>query len=496
MTGRHFRRSAGVLLPVASLPGPGSIGNFGPAAYRFVDWLARAGQRCWQVLPLTIPDQLGSPYASRSSVALNWLLISGELLRRDGWLPPEWKPARSRIRVDYRAAAQEQWRAIRQAHSVFQSAAQPSQRRSFDAWRRRQSWWLDNFVLFQALKDRHRQRPWWQWSVHYRTLAGAQRHLDRPLTRQMELHAFAQWLADRQWQVLHDYARQRGVAVIGDLPFYVQLDSVDVWARRRLFCLDRRGRPTEVAAVPPDGFNPGGQRWGNPVYNWPVHRRQKFLWWQQRFAVQSQRFDLLRFDHWPGLAETYHVRPVAKDARRGRWVKTPGPELLSALKRVRPSLPLVAEDLGRLEPAAERLRRRYGLPSIRVLLFGWSGLPHNIHHPNEIGKDCFYFTSNHDTNTTVGWWRQQARWYEQKHIGEYRRLMRAEKHWTAVDIVYRSRAAGAIVPVQDMLGLGSAARLNRPGTKRGNWRWRLTAGALNLRVARRLRRLARRTRRI
>ncbi len=280
------------------------------------------------------------------------------------------------------------------------------------------------------------------------------------------------------------------------MPFYVQEDSVDVWAHRTLFDVAPSGRPREVAGVPPDGFNPRGQRWGNPVYHWPSHRRENFAWWRCRFARHFARYDLVRFDHWQGLAETYHVRTNAPDARRGRWVKTPGRELLRVLKRDWPRLPLVAEDLGRPEPDAEHLRRSYDLPGSRLLLFGWSGLPKNIHHPDHVLSHCLYYTSNHDTNTILGWWRDQAHWYERKHLREYRPIMKRGIHWTAIDTVYRSRARVAMAPVQDLIGLGQNARLNRPGRRRGNWRLRLTAGALKLGLSQRLRRLAEQTRRV
>ncbi|MBI5467187.1 MAG: 4-alpha-glucanotransferase, partial [Candidatus Kerfeldbacteria bacterium] len=449
--GGFTSRRAGVFLPVSALPGNGGIGALGPASRQFIDWLVSAGQTYWQILPLSIPDQHGSPYASRSSLAYNWLLVSPEDLRRQKWirsLPVQ--PTRRRI--DYHRVIPETWRVIRAAYDQFNQFATPTEHEQWNTFRRNEAWWLADYTLYQALKDRNRQRPWWRWPRDLHTPIGARQHLDARLRRQMDLHAFAQWLVAEQWQALRQYAKQRRIAIVGDLPFYVQEDSVDVWANRALFHVDILGRPREVAGVPPDYFNPRGQRWGNPVYRWTAHQRQQFRWWRQRFIVHAQRFDVLRFDHFQGLGETYHVKASAPDGRHGWWVPTPGHELLRLLRRAWPAFHVVAEDMGNVMPDAEHIRRVYNLPGIRMLIFGWSGLPQNIHHPDFIRPDCFYYSSAHDTNTLQGWWQDEARWYEKKHWREYHLVETGPVHWRGIEIVYCSTARVAMAAMQDVLG--------------------------------------------
>lgn len=490
-----LRRAAGVMLPVASLPGPDGIGDFGPAAEKFLAWLHLAGQRYWQILPLTIPDQTGSPYASRSSRALNWLLISPEALQHRGWLPAEWPIYPASQPIKYQRVAMTKWRMIKTAYRGFLDQATTAERAEFTTFRHGQWDWLDDFVLFQALKDRFRQQPWWRWPTVWQRPASARTRVDRYLTHQMEVHAFAQWLADRQWQHLRRVAKRYHLAIIGDLPFYVQHDSVDVWAHRQLFDLDRRGQPRVVAGVPPDSFSRAGQHWGNPVYRWSAHRREHWRWWTDRLVKKWRHFDLVRFDHFLGLAETYHIPARAGDARHGRWVPTPGRDILDRVARRLGRLPLVAEDLGPSRRGAEALRRHFQLPAIRLLIFGWSGLPHNIHAPAEVMTNSIYLTTNHDTNTMVGWWRDQSRRYERQNFRNFPSPP-APVHRRAIDIVYHSRARVAMVTPQDLLGLGSAARLNTPGHQRGNWRWRVPITALTPALAKQLRRLARDTQRL
>ncbi len=495
MSTRVFpRRAAGVFLPISALPSHGPIGDVGPAAYRFVDWLRRARQRYWQILPLSIPDAQGSPYASPSSMAGNWMYVNAELLRKAKLLPSDVTAQRISSRVEYRLAAKTKWRMIRTSWKYFQAYGTPEQHRNFVTFRRSAADWLTDFTLYQAIKDRHRHRPWWRWPATWRHPILARAHVDAGVRRRMDIHAYAQWLFFWQWQELHTYARKQGIALIGDLPFYVQDDSVETWTQPGLFSLDRHGRPQAVAGVPPDNFSRTGQRWGQPVYRWSRHRRQHFGWWVKRVQHLQAQVDVVRFDHFQGLAETFHIPVRSRDGRHGRWVKTPGHKLIQAIMRGNPKLRLVAEDIGHPEPDAEHLRRHYRLPGIRMLEFGWSGLPANFHHPKYLMEDCLYCTSSHDTLPFRGWW-QEAEWWERKNFREWAGPSTTQIAWHGIEAAYRSRARVVMVPVVDLLELGESGRLNRPGRVRGNWVWRLRSNQLKSTHAQRLRRLTESTRR-
>lgn len=490
---RH-RRLAGILCPVSSLPSRWGIGDFGPAAYDFVKWLAAAGQKYWQVLPLSIPDSVGSPYASPSSLAGSWLYLSPERLTAVGLLPAAAVPRR-RVNgrpVRYRQVEADKKRILWQSFLCFENSLRPAVRSSFAAWRKNNEW-AEEFALFQAIKDQQRGRPWWQWPKKFRKPTTARGHLTKRLRRRQMFHLFLQWQFTEQWGRLRSYAHRRGVKIIGDLPFYAQRDSVEVWTHPELFLLDRGGRPTMVAGTPPDGFNHFGQKWGNPVYRWSAHRRNNFAWWAQRLRVCRTRFDLIRFDHFRGLVSTWHIPARDADARRGRWVASPGRALLQRWRQLFGRLPIVAEDLGHHTPLVSQLRRRFKLDAVRVLLFGWNGLPENFHQPDYLAPDSFYYTSIHDTNTINGWWRDEAEWYERQRLRQYLGGDTSELHWQAIAAVYRNKEHVAMVAVQDVLGLGSAGRINRPGRRRGNWTWRLRPGALTPAMAKRLASLTIRT---
>jgi 4-alpha-glucanotransferase len=485
------RRASGILLPISALPSHGGIGDLGPEAYHFVDWLAASGQRYWNILPLSIPDSTGSPYASLSSAAGNWLNISGELLQREGLVSPNWRPSRRTARVGYRTIWREKWRLVRDAHQHFVQSATPAQRRRYADFQHLERGWLSRFSLFQALKDRYHQQPWWLWPTELRRPETAERVVDRSLQRQRELHTFAQWIWSEQWTALKRYAHRHSIQFIGDMPFYIRADSVNVWSHRELFLIDDAGQQTVVAGVPPDAFSRDGQRWGNPLYNWPAHRRQQYHWWIERFRVLHNRVDVVRFDHFRGLVHTWHVPAGDPHARHGRWVASPGREVLRAVKRAVPGVRLIAEDLGAEKVGADDLRRAFHAPTIRVLQFGWNGLPNNPHDPQVIDTDAVYYTSNHDLNTTVGWWRTEARSYERATVRKCLRTV-DDIAWQSIGVAMSTPAHMTIIPIQDVLRLGSAARYNRPGRRRGNWAWRLRPEDLTLPRARQLRSLTRR----
>ncbi len=488
-TAANKKPSSGVLLALTSLPGPFGVGDLGPEAFRFIDWLQVAGQRYWQILPLAIPDGTGSPYASLSSAAGNWLLISPEVLWKDGLLPTKPRPpSRSPSIVSYKSITVAKWKLVRTSYTHFVSHATLVQRRSYAEFQKKSHEWLDDYALFQAVKDRHQQQPWWSWEKQWQSPKEARQYLDRHMEKQLAVHMYAQWLWAEQWSRVRTYAHRHGVQIIGDMPFFIRTDSVDVWANRNLFLLDKHGSPTVVAGVPPDAFSRDGQRWGNPLYNWPAHRRQQYKWWIGRFRRLASRVDVIRFDHFRGLINTWHIPQRAENARTGKWVPSPGFELLRQVKRHVPHLRLIAEDLGPGKAHADGLRRAFHAPTIRLLMFGWNGLPNNPHAPETIANDTVYYTANHDTNTTVGWWRDEAKWYERLHVRE--RLHQVDDiAWQSMAVAMQTTSQITIAPMQDILRLGTRGRFNRPGRRRGNWGWRLRTDQVSPVVAKQLRRL-------
>lgn len=483
------RRQAGVLLPISALPGDFGIGDFGPSAYRVLRWLAKAGQSYWQLLPLTIPDNVGSPYASPSMMAGNWLLISPELLVRDKFLPAKalsaWRLKSPTVK--YHQVAAEKRQLLRLAFHHFLENGTAAQHREWRRFVRREAEWLEPAAWFLALKNAFRGKPWWHWPPRFQSWPLPQpHHLTRYWLR-YEFQTWMQWQYHRQWRELRHAAKKAGVRFIGDIQFGPPLDSVEVWSRPDLFFLNRRRRPVAVSGVPPDYFSKQGQRWGTPVYRWSGHRQEKFRWWRTRFQLAAERYDVVRFDHFRGLVATWHIPARHKDARGGHWVASPGQEVWRQVRRGFGGR-IIAEDLGHFSLKEEKLRRAWQTDGTRVWQFGWSGLPHNVHAPHHIPHDVFFYSSIHDTNTTLGWWRDEARPYERLHVHEtYGRLRAA--NWAAIGAVLASQADGAIIPIQDYLGLGSASRMNRPGRVRGNWQWRLPARVLTPTLARQIRRL-------
>jgi 4-alpha-glucanotransferase len=498
-------RRAGVLLHPTSLPSPHGVGDVGLAARRFVDWLGEAGQAIWQVLPLAPTGYGDSPYQALSAFAGNPLLASLEDLRQEGWLTDgdlEGAPAFSEETVDYARVAP--WKAalLARAAERFDADAGPAQRAELDAFRAREAPWLDDFALFLALKERHGGVSWIDWDP---PLAGRDpRALEaarRAHAVALRAHVFGQWLFHRQWQHLRRHARSRGVAIMGDLPIYLAHDSAEVWARRHLFQLDGDGRPRAVAGVPPDYFSATGQLWGNPLHDWEAQARDGYAFWLSRMSANLETFDLLRLDHFRGFEAYWEVPAGATTAQGGRWVKGPGAALFEALRARLGPLPLVAENLGVITPEVEDLRRRFGFPGMAILQFAFGRDPQaDSFKPHNYQRDLVVYTGTHDNDTVLGWWASeagQASIRSAEDIAEERALAMAylasdgrEMNWTLLRGVYASVADTAVAPLQDLLGLGSEARMNTPATASGNWRWRVRGGAFDRGLARRVRELA------
>ncbi len=488
----YLRRESGTLLHPTSLPGPHGIGDLGTEAQRFVDFLEVAGQRLWQMLPLG-PVGLGnSPYASPSAMAGNPLLISLETLAREGLLSREevaGAPVFPEEEVDYEAVATFKLPLLHQASLRFEDKATGQQRIEFENFCRTQASWLEDYALFAALKETHGGAPWTRWE---REIASHQPEaLERQrqqLQLEIQFHRFAQFEFSRQWAMLKRYANERAVRIVGDIPIFVALDSADVWSRPDLFYLDEKGKPTVVAGVPPDYFSRTGQRWGNPLYRWDVLAREGYDWWVQRFRVVLSQVDLVRIDHFRGFQAYWEVPAQYKTAERGRWVEGPGESFFRALEKALGPLPVIAEDLGIITPEVEALRDHLGYPGMKVLQFAFGDNARNPHLPHNFERRCVVYTGTHDNDTTVGWFNSRPP-QERASILRYLGGHGGEINWEMIRLALASVAEVAVVPLQDLLGLGSAARMNLPGEPGGNWGWRFTADQLTPSLASRLREL-------
>ncbi len=468
-TSRQAVRQAGVLLHPTSLPGPGYCGEFGADARRFVDLVAEAGLRIWQVLPLgpTHPD--GCPYQCFSVHAGNPDLIDLQWLVERGWLSEE-QAAQGAANSDAKHAA------LDKACDAFlgQSDTAPTSpmAQGYAQFLQDSGFWLEDYVRFRAFRDAQQQRSWTRWPIGLRdrhpTACDA---LAAQLALKLDRLRVRQFIFDRQWRELRAYAAARDVQLFGDIPIFVHLESADVWAHQCLFDLDERGQPITVTGVPPDYFSAEGQLWGNPQYHWQRMQGTDFEWWLQRFDSAARQFDIVRIDHFRALQAYWEIPAGATSAREGRWVEAPGRELLRAVRRRYPELKLVAENLGLITADVEALRAEFALPGMVVLQFAFDGSPDNpyLNHMHKRGD--IVYTGTHDNNTTLGWFESLDAATRERvytyfgHPGE-------SMPWMLIQQAMASRADNAIIPWQDFLGLDGRSRMNTPGTAVGNWRWR------------------------
>jgi 4-alpha-glucanotransferase len=473
----RFPRSSGVLLHVSSLPSRFGIGDLGPTAQQWVDALGKAGQRWWQILPLGPGGQGLSPYASLSAAAGNPVMISPDLLVQDGLLSrAQARPPRTgfggRDRLDFPAAARHKFALLENAWERFRRKPPRRLAADFSRFRARHQSWLDDFTLFMALRQRY-QTPWSQWPkplVERRPAALAEAHAE--LAADIDRQAFFQFLFFRQWAALRKHAAAAGVKIIGDVPIFVAEESADVWANPHLFLLDRHHRPRVVTGVPPDYFSRTGQRWGNPMYDWTAMVADNFQWWMQRFSALLEQVDVVRIDHFRGFAGCWHIPASAPDARTGRWVKSPGTKLFKKLAAHVGGLPFIAEDLGVITPDVEALRDGCNLPGMRVLQFAFDGEASNPFLPHNYVRNTIAYTGTHDNDTTAGWYRSLGA-EQRRRLARYAPDAPADPAWALIRLAWSSIADVAIAPLQDILNLGTAARMNTPGTTDGNWGWRL-----------------------
>jgi 4-alpha-glucanotransferase len=487
-------RSSGVLLHLTSLPGPHASGDLGPAAYAFADWLALAKQAWWQMLPVGPAGAGNSPYDSPSSFAGSPWLVSLEEVLKLGLLRADELPARSGGREQRaRFAESMRFRAerLRLAYERFANKRSKSLARALERLRAGNRAWLGDWALFCALRRAHGGARWTDWDPALRDRErGALSRARRTLADEIAYHEFVQLMFELQWQRLRDHCQARGIALLGDVPMFVAHDSADVWANRDLFFLDSRGERSVVAGVPPDAFSKTGQLWGNPLYRWARLRRSNFEWWVERLQSTLARFDAVRLDHFIGFRHYWEVPAHARTAKNGRYVRVPGEALLTRLEQRLGRLPFVAEDLGNVTPDVIALRDRFELPGMRVLSFAF-GPGGSDYLPHRYSRRSVVYTGTHDNDTITGWFaslgrRGPAGQAERRRVLDYVGTSGREIHWDLMRVASMSVADVALFPMQDVLGLGSAARMNLPGTTVRNWVWRMLAEQPSKAVAERL----------
>lgn len=495
-----LERASGVLLHPTSLPGPHGCGDFGPSAYHFVDWLATAGQTLWQLLPLGGLGLGNSPYMSSSAFAGNPLLIDLADLQRRGWLrEADLVPdaAFGDARVDYASVAPWRMERLQRAAKSFLKSGSTADRLDFSNFCLHQTDWLDDYALFMVLDQVHGGGDWSEWPepiAQRNPLALGQAR--REHAADIDFWKFCQWCFFTQWKRLRGHAHQRGIKIVGDAPIFVAHQSADVWSNQKLFELDAQGKSTVVAGVPPDFFSETGQRWGNPLYRWGAHAAEGYSWWIKRVRSVFSMVDIVRIDHFRGFAGYWEIPVAAETAVEGRWMPGPGKALGDAIRGALGRLPIIAEDLGVITPDVEALRLAYELPGMRILQFafgeGRADDNTNTFLPHNYEANTVVYTGTHDNNTTCGWWDEISPAMRQ-HVCSYLGLDDDgdEIHWELIRAACASVANTAIYPMQDVLGLGEAHRMNVPGQSEGNWEWRFTWAQVGPRPAERLKELCR-----
>src|ERR1700720_662851 len=489
-----FPRASGILLHPTSLPSRGGIGDFGPAAYGFADFLASARQGLWQVLPLGPPATGNSPYSSTSAFAGNPLLISLERLAERCWVESSQLAslARGAGAVDYEEVFQRKLPLIVEAARNFLQKARGNARTRFESFCGANEWWLEDFVLFDALRERYDRKCWKEWpSVLARREASALSTASKELAAEVEVRRAIQFFFYEQWHALRRYCAQRSIRVVGDIAIFVAYDSADVWAHRDLFRLRKDDlEPEAVSGVPPDAFSATGQRWGTPLYDWAAIKARGYDWWIDRLRGGTQTCYYIRLDHFRGFEQFWEIPASDLAAENGRCVDGPKDELFNKLRDALGGLPFFAEDLGHIPPEVHALRERHQIPGLAVLQFGFSDAGAHDYLPHRLTPDRVVYTGTHDNDTTLGWWKSGVSESERRAIQAY--VGRGEDgiHWAFIRLAQESVASLAVVPLQDVLGLGSEGRLNTPSVSEGNFRWRYAPGSVTRVLAEKLAALA------
>jgi len=481
-------RRSGILLHPTSLPGPDGIGDLGPEAYRWVDFLADSGTQMWQVLPLGPTGYGDSPYQCFSAFAGNPYLVSPLLLLEEGLLSKSDMADRQEFpneQVDFGPVINWKLTILDRAYEHFKVTKDQDILNRFRVFLESEQNWLEDYALFMAIKADQGGESWLSWPMPLRSrnpelLAAKREQLAADILKEK----FKQFLFFEQWEALHQYARGRGILIIGDMPFVISMDSADVWANPELFLMDEEIKPTFVAGVPPDYFSVTGQLWGNPLYRWEVHQKQDFKWWKDRLSAVLKLVDLVRLDHFRGFAAAWHVPFGNPTAIEGKWINSKGQELFAAFKAAYPSLPIIAEDLGVITEDVKALRDGFGLPGMKILQFGFTGDPEDDFLPHHYPENCFAYTGSHDNNTARGWYNNATK-KEKDFCRGYLNTDGSDIAWSMMRAIWQSVAADVVAPMQDLLSLPENARMNMPGVESGNWSWRMSAGSLSPELAKR-----------
>jgi 4-alpha-glucanotransferase len=476
-----FSRSAGVILHPTSLPGPDGIGDLGSEAYRWINFLADSGCSHWQVLPLGPTGYGDSPYQCFSAFAGNPFLVSPTLLLDEHLLTREDladRPSFPAEKVLFGEVIQWKLTLLDRSYARFKNAAPVDTREEFTAFMTKEAPWLDDFALFMTIKEANGGVSWEHWPEPLRQRDPAalaefhSAHLDS-----IQRHKFRQFLFFRQWETLHQYAHQKNITIVGDVPIFVAYDSADAWAHSELFYIDTQGQPTVVAGVPPDYFSITGQRWGNPLYRWSIHRESGYAWWIQRMQSALKLFDIIRLDHFRGFAGYWEIPADKPTAEIGCWVRGPGAHFFTALRQALGDLPIIAEDLGEITQDVKDLRDQFELPGMKILQFAFSNDTDDPFLPHNYPVHCVAYTGTHDNDTSVGWYANTPE-VERDFYRRYFARSGEDIAWDLIRGVWSSVACMALTPLQDLLNLGTEYRMNYPGRAEGNWFWRLAPGAL------------------
>ncbi|NIR50837.1 4-alpha-glucanotransferase [candidate division KSB1 bacterium] len=487
------RRGSGILLHITSLPSPYGIGDLGPGAKKFADFLYETRQSYWQILPVNPTDAISghSPYDSLSAFAGNTLLISPELLLEDDFIRKEdleLLPELPNDRVDFDAVMQHKNKLFDRAFERFRDS---DNKYEYDKFCLQNSQWLDDFAAFVIFKQHFEGKAWCDWPEEIRDRQPeAIQKLKDELSEPIERKKFLQFIFLKQWMSLKEYCNDLGIQIMGDLPYYQNYDSADVWTNPGLFKLDDQKQPTGVAGVPPDYFSETGQLWGHPVYNWERLKETDYGWWLQRMKRNLSLFDIVRIDHFRGFVSYWEVPAGDETAINGTWVEVPTRDFFETLLKRFPNLPIVAEDLGYITPDVREAIREFSFPGMRLLLFAFdASLPTNAYAPHNHVKNCVVYTGTHDNNTVRGWFDNEASEEDKRRLAKYlgREVSSGNVHWDFIRLAMMSVADLVLLPIQDVLGLGPEARMNRPATTEKNWQWRLLSEQITPEVTDKLR---------
>lgn len=481
-----LNRSSGILLHITSLPSRFGIGDLGKSARNFIDFLKKSSQKYWQILPLGPTGFGDSPYQTFSAFAGNPLLIDPIQLIENGLLSNDdisESLSFPNDYVDYGVVIKYKDTLFRKAFSNFNMGHE------IQKFSQKMSYWLDDYALFMAIKQHNSGAPWniWLPSIK-RHLPAAIEHYKKKLSYDINYYKFLQFIFFKQWKQLKEYANKQGIEIIGDIPIFVALDSADAWSKYHIFQLDQEHNPIAVAGVPPDFFSETGQLWGNPLYNWDNLKEMQYRWWIERFKINHQLYDIIRIDHFRGFSGYWSVPIKEKTAKNGKWESAPGIDFFESINNQMGDLPIIAEDLGIITNDVVELRDKFNFPGMKILQFAFGSGDDNAFLPHNYPENCVVYTGTHDNATTEGWFKSAAK-NEINHLLSYLEKEDSPISWQLIQLAWKSKAALAIAPLQDLLGLDDKARMNTPSIAGGNWQWRFTNNDLNYDLAKRLRNL-------